>query len=357
MKSAAGLAVPPHRILVIRLTALGDVVLVEPVLRALRARWPRARIDLLTDAAYAGWARGALGADTVWAYDRQATGGALATLMGLGRRLRRERYQLVLDLQGKLRTRALAALIGAATWTFRRRSVLGGLLALLGHDPPEHRMHAVDRLLAALAPMLGRVAVDDRSVRLARAADSGPTVRIGIGLGASRATKRWPAERFGAVAAGLSARYPNARFVPIGAQEDRGRFEAACRASGSAVWIDDSVLEADVEGLAAAVAGLDLLITNDSGPAHLAAGYGVPSVVIFGPTSWIRWGPRPVSHHRVVRVDMDCAPCANYGGRRCPRPARNWACMRALTADRVLDAAAERLAAIGWSGDPGPEAG
>src|SRR5262249_52802024 len=100
-----------------------------------------------------------------------------------------------------------------------------------------------------------------------------------------------------------------------------------------------------VLGLARAIAALDLFIGVDSGPAHLAAGFGVPVVAIFGPTSTVRWAPRG-DRHRVVSLALSCAPCTNFGGELCPLPTRSHECMEGLPAGTVAEAALSVLEAL-----------
>ena len=95
----------------------------------------------------------------------------------------------------------------------------------------------------------------------------------------------------------------------------------------------------DLAGLAAVLAGLDVLVTNDSGPMHLAAALGVPCVALFGPTD--RRRTAPAGHgHIVLDRDLWCAPCFR---RRCPL--LHHGCLRGIGVDQVADAVERRLSA------------
>jgi heptosyltransferase-2 len=102
---------------------------------------------------------------------------------------------------------------------------------------------------------------------------------------------------------------------------------------GSAVLGDTQHFS--VGGLSAAVQACDLVVSNDSGPAHLASALGRPLVVLFGPTSPGRWAP-PGDIVRVVSRTLDCSPCSNHGGRRCPIGTH--ACLEGLEVEVVLAA-------------------
>ena len=95
--------------------------------------------------------------------------------------------------------------------------------------------------------------------------------------------------------------------------------------------------ETDLPGLLGVLSRLRLLVTNDSGPMHLAAALGTPLVAIFGPTDWRETAPRG-ARQRLLREDVECAPCKL---RECPIDHR---CMRAVRAESVIEAARELLA-------------
>jgi heptosyltransferase II len=327
---------PLGRILVIRLTALGDVVLVEPVLRALRRLLPGSPIDLVTEARYADFAKVALGADEVIGWDRRGEDAGWGGVARVKSRLPGDRYDLVVDLQGKLRTRALAHRVDADRRFFlQKRSPMKALLAVLGHDPPEHGTHSTKLYLDVLRP-LGSLDGFDPKPSL-RGPPRATQKRIGLCPGASHATKEWPQGRFAELAARLKIAHPSVEVVPIGGPAERAQLESLQGLSP----IDPTRL--DVLALAELLATLELLITVDTGPAHVAAGLGVPVVVLFGPTSPVRWGPIG-EQHRVVSLGLDCSPCSNTGGPACPRPDRAHACLDDLSVDRVLEVASAVLA-------------
>ena len=341
------------RVLVIRLSSLGDVALTEPVVRAIRTRHPEARIDFVTDTAYAGWVGTAFDVDHAYGFDRRGRDAGLRGLRSMRAQLAKGRYDLVIDLQGKLRTRCLAAGLGTRRLGFVRRTLSRTVQAVVGRERPDHDRHAIEALLDVVRPLGFDLPLHQRRIQLRRPSDAamaGPPVvpyaprgprrlKIGLCAGASMATKRWPAESFGRLTALLAERLRHAQFVAVGGRDDRERFAVIRRHVTSDRW-DEASLGGNIEALATTVAGLDLLISNDTGPAHLAYGYRVPTLVLFGPTSWIRWGPPADRGHGVVRLALDCAPCSNFGGRRCPRADRRWACLRNLDPMTVAEAAA-----------------
>jgi heptosyltransferase-2 len=111
-------------------------------------------------------------------------------------------------------------------------------------------------------------------------------------------------------------------------------FRAACRAPVAA---DLTALR--VDGMAAALARVRLLVACDSGPVHLASAVGTPALALFGPTSAVRWGPPAPG--RALSLGLPCQPCSNHGGERCPLGHHR--CLVDLGVDRVLAAARELL--------------
>jgi heptosyltransferase-2 len=164
----------------------------------------------------------------------------------------------------------------------------------------------------------------------------GPGPWIGVNAGAVYGTaKRWLPERFAAAAA-LVARRTGARVAIVGSASERPLGEQmAAQLGGSARVLCGETTLAELVGV---LARLRLLLTNDSGPMHLAAALGTPLVAVFGSTDWTETAP--VSERaRVVREAAECAPCKL---RECPIDHR---CMTRVSVDRVAAAALELVAA------------
>jgi heptosyltransferase-2 len=328
----------PTRILIVRYSALGDVVLATSVLDPLQARFPEARIEWVCDPAYAPLLDGLPQLAAVHRIEREGPASAVVLRERLWRR-----FDLAIDLQNKLRSRLVAGAASPRRLTFRRRSPGRALLAILGSDPPLVRAHATALYAEALAP-LGISGPGPMHVHLSRtaravAADALERARapvVALAPGARWATKRWPAERFAAVAEALAAQ--GASIVLAGGPGDRdafAAFRAACRAPVAA---DLSPLP--VDALAAALARVRLLVACDSGPVHLAGAVGTRALSLFGPTSAVRWGPQPPG--RALSLGLSCSPCTNHGGETCPEGHHR--CLADMTPEQVIAAARELLA-------------
>jgi heptosyltransferase II len=327
----------PRNILVVRYSALGDVVLATSILGPLRARFPQARIEWVTDGLYAPLLEGLPEVAHVHRLAHEGPDG----VMGLAARLR-GRFDVAIDLQNKARSALLARSAAPLRAAFRRRTAVRALLSLFGSDPPLVRAHQTRLYAEALAP-LGtfepgplKVNLSPQARALAEDALRGVEApAVAIAPGARWATKRWPAERFAALAEALES--DGYRIVLCGGPGDRDAFAAFRAATRARVAADLSFLPLDA--LAAAIAKVRLLVACDSGPVHLATAVGTPVLALFGPTSTARWGPPAPG--RPLSLDLSCAPCSNHGGDYCPEGHHR--CLADLASEAVVSAAREML--------------
>lgn len=327
----------PRSILIIRYSALGDVVLATSVLEPLRRRFPGACIEWVTDGLYAPLLDGLPEVARVHKLAREGEDRAT----GVAARLR-GRFDLAIDLQNKLRSAVVARAAAPRRVTFRRRTPLQAAFSLLGQDPPIARAPQPTLYAEALAPLgvegAGPLKVNLSPQARALAADAlqgvaGPVVALAPG--ARWATKRWSAARFAAVADALAAE--GCRIVLCGGPSDREAFAAFRAAAHAPVAADLSFLP--IDALAAALARVQLLVACDSGPVHLATAVGTPVLALFGPTSAVRWGPPAPG--RPLSLGLACSPCSNHGGEVCPEGHHR--CLADLAPQAVIAAAREML--------------
>ncbi|HUK66400.1 MAG TPA: glycosyltransferase family 9 protein [Anaeromyxobacteraceae bacterium] len=326
------------KILVVRYSALGDVVLATSVLDPLLEAFPGARIEWVTDPLYAPLLEGLPQIAAVHPIDREGPQAAFA----LRDRLR-HRFDVAIDLQNKIRSAVVVQAAAPRRLTFRRRTPGRALLALLGSDPPIARAHATKLYAEALAP-LGVKGPGPLHVHLSRTAQAlasdalspaKPPI-VAIAPGARWATKRWPSARFAEVAQALAD--DGASIVLAGGPDDRDTFATMKAGLRARVAADLSPLP--IDALAAALARVELLIACDSGPVHLCSAVGTPALALFGPTSAVRWAP-PLPG-RALSLGLTCSPCSNHGSDFCPEGHHR--CLADLDAGMVIALAREMLA-------------
>jgi lipopolysaccharide heptosyltransferase II len=349
----------PRRILVVRLSALGDVLLATPAVRALKAAQPQARIDWLTHAAYAPLLEGLPFVDEVVPY-RPGDDGGVRGSARLWSRIRGRRYDAVIDLQRKPRTALLSLASGARLMLAAHRRTLGGMTAAgLGRDRPLRGPHQAQRYMQAIGSLLG-VPVEPGPLQIGLApktrAEADAEVEkllggareplVALAPGAAHATKRWSPARFAEVGRAL-CEGGRRELVLVGGPADAAELDALRAGLGALPAIDARWLE--LPALAVLLARCQFVISNDSGPVHLAQAVGVPVVAVFGPTSPERWAPRgPQS--RAVSLGLACSPCTNHGGAHCPLGHHD--CLRRLDVETVVRAARELVAEPGAGATP-----
>jgi len=310
---------PPAQIAVVRALFLGDMICATPALRALRHRFPDAEItliglpwaqDLAERLPYVDRLEEFLGYPGIVEVPYQAwrTEQFLA-------RARATRYDLALQMHGSGQvSNGFVAALGADATLGCRLGVDDRLTASLPWVEEEHETQRWLRLVAAL----GAESLDDRpdfpitadeqrrAAELLRGVPPGAGPVIGIHPGAKDATRRWPTERFAALADALAARF-GARLVLTGNAGEREITDAIAHATRAPAL--NLAGGTDLGTFAAVIARLDLLVTNDTGASHLAAATGTHSVVLFGPTRPERWAPLDRERHQVV----DAAALAGPG--------------------------------------------
>ena len=361
------------RVLLVRLSAIGDCLHAVPVAAALRRAHPDAFIGWAIQEPAATLLRGCPGVDRFHVYPRRARGVAarLEAFGRFGRELRSCRYDAAIDVQGLTKSGLVAWLSGARQRVgFRGGRAMGSreLNALFLNrrfavDPAV--THVVDRNLAlvhasgladAQAPQAPQAPQDAQDTRApivewplpdyARRRVLVFLERHGLSVGGYAVvspgtlwrTKRWPAGHF-AVAVRRLARARDLPVVVVWADEGERRLAETIVAdarNGLPVLLAPPT---DLRDLATLLRNAALFLGCDSGPAHLAASLGVPCVSVFGPTEPARNRPYGSGSAAVRLAErLECQPCWR---RTCRRG--DFACMERLDADRVVEACLARL--------------
>ncbi len=341
------------RILVVRLSSLGDVVHAVPAVAGLRRTFPEARIDWLVDERYRDLVQLVAGVDRPIGVPRTRR---LARLPRLVRALRATRYDVALDLQGLLKSALLARSAGA-------RRLIGFGRAHLRERPARwlysetpglgHPVHVIERNLALVAclgvsprpfefPIADAPSAAVERTRAALGADGAGPFAL-INPGAAWASKRWPPARFGAIARGLRSTR-GLRSVVLWGPGERALAERVAAAAGGAAALAPPTTLGSLVALARAAA---VVVSGDTGPLHVAAAVGTPTVGIYGPSDPRRngpWSPRDVvvSPPRPCRCRQARAGSTGVVVRRC---AQERPCLAAIPVEDVAGAVTRRLAA------------
>jgi len=339
----------PRRLLLVKLSSIGDVVQSLPVASALRRRFPEA---------YLAWAVGPAAADVVVghpALDRvlvvggsptqEADGAdvlpALTAVRELRRALRRYDFDTTLDIQGLFKSALVAWLTGAPTRVGFRTLHEGTFLLNNRRLVPYRKdVHAVDSYLdfaevlgAERAPVEFRLAISGADGEVVDQLLAGHRELVALIPGARWESKMWPAERFAKVADALSEQFGLTAVVTgaAGDAELAARIGAAARSP-----IVDLTGRTTLKQAAELLRRCRVTVGNDTGPLYLSSAVGTRTVGLFGPSDARRLGPYGDGHAKVV-AEVDCAPCRN-------RTCRRRTCMESISPEQVIEAAANLLA-------------
>jgi len=306
------------RVLIVRLSALGDVLTGLHALSTLRARDSSTFIGWLVEDRFANLLEGHPQLDRVHVYPRKHKRRIPAFL----KELRRERYDLALDLQGNLKSGALTWLSGArrSAGLDRPFSREGNHLLLdeLVAPPPGHR---VDGYLALIDSVCGP-GPHATGFLPAQPSEQGAIV-LHPGVSRFGAFKRWPPEHFAELGDRLERRLEAPVLLTAGPGEHEDALEVQ-RLMQRPARIAETPSLRDLVNL---LAGARLVVAADTGPAHIAAAVGAPTLTLFGPKDPDIMAPRG-SRAGAVSARVRCSPCPF---RTCPDPV----CMTSLEVDLV----------------------
>jgi heptosyltransferase-1 len=329
------------KILIVRLGAFGDIVHAVPVLAALRHRWSDARIDWVVDRRY----RRVL--DLVSGLDDVIEVGATSWPLALPA-LRRGGYDIAIDLQGLMKSAAIAKGSGARRVLGFHRDHLRERAARIFYTEavvPPASGHVVEKNMAALAA-LGIIAGPPQFPLVVPPSPVVDEARAALGLkpgdrfavinpSAGWPNKQWPPERYGAVAAHLLKRHGLKSAVIWGPGERALAAKVADSSDAAAEVAPSTTLGA----LAALLRAAAVIISGDTGPLHLATALRTPAIGVFGPTSGARNGPFDPADVSVSRFEQ----CECHHKRRCRRPTP---CIMDISIGEVTGAVDRRLVSV-----------
>ncbi|MBI2095485.1 MAG: glycosyltransferase family 9 protein [Candidatus Omnitrophica bacterium] len=303
-----------QKILVVTLSNLGDVVLTLPVFQSLRRAFPGARLHVVVGPAGAEVFTQDPRIDRVVVYDKK---GGWSGKLGLLRRIRAERYDLVVDL---------------------RKSLFGLLAGARFRNPvfffSRSKKHRALRHWKSLKPILNEPSIPEESFLrtdfgvsplIAEALSSSDRRLVVACVGSKSDLKKWPAASYARLLDRLASE-SDCRIFLAGGAEDKKDSQAVAELMKQPVT--DLTGGTTFVGLCQLLRAADLVVTNDSAPLHVADSLRVPALAVFGPTDPVKYGPR-FHGSAVARRVLFCAPCERAQCRF------HHECMKELGADEV----------------------
>lgn len=331
-----------RNILIIKPGAIGDLLQMTPVVRALKLLMPEARITMLVASTVsADLFRYNDDVSACIVFDKRGEHRSLPEFRQLWRRIRAERFDLVLNFQ---RSNLKAWLLAAATFPSR---------VLVYNKPKKRVVHAVRNHLETVAPLGIDPAAADHRLKLIVGAEAdayaddlfrscgfGDTKVIALNPGANHPVNRWDPLNFARLADRLAVEI-GAKVIIVGGREDLALAEEIARSAASVpvnLTGRTSLLQ-----LGAILKRCSLLVTGDTGPMHIATAVNTRVVALFGAADPARTGPVGEGHRVIQGEGVDCLPCRSRTCARSPF----LECMKKITVDEVFAAVASMVAEKG----------
>lgn len=343
---------PSPKILIVLVAGIGDLILASKGIRALRKGHPAAIIHILTSSEAAPIAVNYPYIDAVHAFpirELRNDKRVILTILRIVRDLRKKDFDKLLNLYrvtsftGAMKMGSLFSLLRAKTKIGHDRYGFGCFLSQRVSAETFEGTHIV-KAMHEITLTAGGIA-DDRGIEVFW--DPGAVFKwdsffkehagktlIGINPGGDRGNRRWPPDRFASLARKIIERFDGSIILLGGPQEKN---IAAIIAGSIPTPVSNLAGAIPIEELPYLISRLDLLITNDSGPMHIAAATKTPLLALFGPEDPLLFGPYASPElYRVVWKDLPCRPC---GAGKCSSPA----CLDLISVEEVLAAYSELM--------------
>ena len=327
----------PPNILLVRFSAIGDILLLTPLVRALRRKHPEARLTVVTRTGFAPLLERNPRISEVIGWD------PLTSLSDLGRRLRGLEFTHRLDLHDSVRSRLLRWHAGGPWTTYPKHRLARAALIHAHRDLYRDRRHVAERYFDAarglevtpdggsLEMFLSRGDLEAAEGFLAARGLGRSRQLIAVAPGAAHFTKRWPTHHWIALVRRLVEAGND--VIVLGGPQDLAIGEAVAAAGGESAATAAGAF--DLPGSAALLKRTRALISGDTGLMHLATAVETPVIALFGPTVE-QFGFFPYrAKSAVLQRELSCRPCSAHGGPRCPL--KHHRCLQDLQPGDVLE--------------------
>ncbi|BDU49844.1 glycosyltransferase family 9 protein [Haliovirga abyssi] len=319
------------RILVIRFSSIGDIILTTPVLKKLREKYPNAKIDFLTLDKFKDSISGNKNIDNLILFDKEKYKG-INGIYNFSKKYSGQ-YDIIIDLHSKIRSKLVSKFIGGKVYRYKKRRLWKTILVKLRLIKYKVDNTIVKNYFGALKEL--DINYEKENLEFNFLENDLKKVEIYnnfivFATGASKNTKKWPKEYFGELGKILVKEFGK-NIILIGSSKEFEENEQIREMVGNKAINLSGKLTLKESG--ALISKSDFIITNDSGPFHIARGVNSNSFVIFGPTD-----PNMFEFNKnevLIYGDEDCSPCSLHGDRECPKG--NFKCMMNLTPEDVWE--------------------
>ncbi len=337
------------KILIIRLSSLGDIVLTTPVIKSLKQKFPQSQIFFLTKSQYQDLLKNDPHIFSLIKFDPKEKHKGVSGFLKLIQELKAFKLDLVVDLHANLRSFLIRHLLRTGLKIKYNKRWLARFLLVHFKFIKVKPIHTVDSYLGVLKKIGVNSSEKDPEIFLDQEGENfledflieknieKDDIVVGIHPGARWETKRWNEEKFTQVCQTLNQKL-KVKIILFGDQkEEEVVYRISHQAFGQEIF---KAVNSPLNKFMSLIRRCDCFITNDSGPVHIASALGVPVVAIFGPTHpELGFSPRG-PENIVLTANVKCSPCSRHGEKRCHKKSRY--CMDLIQPEMVVDAV-ERL--------------
>lgn len=320
------------RVLIIRLSSIGDIILTTPILKQLKEKFPDIVIDFVVLKNFKDSIEGSPYIDNLILFDKKKDDG-FRNIKKFGKKLNENKYDYVFDLHRKFRSKLISSEIKSKIFVYPKRKLWKSLLVKLKLI----KYHVDDTIIKNYFKAFKVLGIKYRweDLDFSFSKEDLENVKKYSGMfamapGASKETKKWLPEKFGKLAKKLYDRY-KIKTVLLGGKEDIERCELINKVSeNSCINLAGKI---SLKESGALLSMSKLLVTNDSGPFHIGRGVGCKSYVIFGPTD-----PDMFEYNNLAELiyaNEKCSPCSLHGGKKCPKGHFN--CMNNIDENYIFE--------------------
>ena len=319
------------RILVIRLSSIGDVLLTTPVLKAWKEKYPDSILDFVVLKQFQAAIQNCPYIDNIHIFDKKQHDG-IKNIIKFSKKLAENQYDYVFDLHNKFRSQLMRWSMRVPYFVYPKRKWWKSILVNLGLISYQVDDTIIKNYFAAFRKFSLSYQGEDLYFHVSeedkKKFESYRNFPV-LAPGASKNTKKWPIENFALLAKLLYEKYSYPSIL-IGGKEDEETCQKIIELSGGKAISFAGKLSLQESG--ALLSQAAFLVSNDSGPFHIARGVKCPSFVIFGPTSpgMFELGKRDT----LLFAGVDCSPCSLHGDKECPK--KHFRCMKEITAEQIL---------------------
>lgn len=320
------------RVLIIRLSSIGDIILTTPILKQLKEKFPDIVIDFVVLKNFKDSIEGSPYIDNLILFDKKKDDG-FRNIKKFGKKLNENRYDYVFDLHRKFRSKLISSEIKSKIFVYPKRKLWKSLLVKLKLIKYHVDDTIIKNYFKAFKVLGIKYKWEDLDFNFSK--DDLENVKKYSGMfamapGASKETKKWLPEKFGKLAKKLYDKY-KIKTVLLGGKEDIERCELINKVSENSCINLAGKISLKESGALLSIS--KLLVTNDSGPFHIGRGVGCKSYVIFGPTD-----PNMFEYNslaELIYANEKCSPCSLHGGKKCPKGHFN--CMKNIDENYIFE--------------------